>query len=341
MDQLPLLPLNKRTVGLSNILDSELTWRTPCEGPYGKVIGAAVMDGELLIKIVQRIKTVAGIEAFLVLPVAALHFSVVPWCVGTDELVVYTELCSGSLKQGGQVTFAVGETISELKSVVRLDALHPDTPAGIPLEQPLQKVSRRVGALLGIGGQEAQAGEFIYGSVLEQAQLRVCNTPAGYDFHIHLDPLAWIGHLLVGLGFVRLFLLCRWKHPQLPHHPEQALRTACITPQPQPMPQFHHAKAGISAAQIPDEFEFCFCVLIWMAVGTPGLTGQRARRSVPAGLPEVDVRPALVVLPAGTAHAVFLRILHQGLPICHVLCYTLAHEGYSPLSFSCCSQLQL
>ena len=117
---------------------------TPCEGPHGKVIGAAVMDGELLIKIVQRIKTVAGIEAFLVLPVAALHFSVVPWCVGTDELVVYTELCSGSLKQGGQVTFAVGETISELKSVVRLDALHPDTPAGIPLEQPLQKVGRRV-----------------------------------------------------------------------------------------------------------------------------------------------------------------------------------------------------
>ena len=42
-----------------------------------EVIGAAVMDGELLIKIVQRIKTVAGIEAFLVLPVAALHLAVV------------------------------------------------------------------------------------------------------------------------------------------------------------------------------------------------------------------------------------------------------------------------
>ena len=292
-------------VGLSNILDSELTWRTPCEGPHGKVIGAAVMDGELLIKIVQRIKTVAGIEAFLVLPVAALHLAVVAGRVGTDELVVYTELCSGSLKQGGQVMFAVGETIGELKSVVCLDTLHPDAPAGIPLEQPLQKVSRRVGALLGIGGQEAQAGEFIYGSVLEQAQLRVCNTPAGYDFHIHLDPLAWIGHLLVGLGLIRWFFLSCRKHPQLPHHPEQALRTACITPQPQPMPQFHHAKAGISAAQIPDKFEFCFCVLIWMAVGTPGLTGHRARRSVPAGLPEVDVRAALVVLPAGTAHAAY------------------------------------
>ena len=53
------------------------------------------MDGELLIKIVQRIKTVAGIEVFLVLPVAALYLAVVAGRVGTDELVVYTELCSG------------------------------------------------------------------------------------------------------------------------------------------------------------------------------------------------------------------------------------------------------
>ena len=49
------------------------------------------MDGELLIKIVQRIKTVAGIEVFLVLPVAALYLAVVAGRVGTDELVVYTE----------------------------------------------------------------------------------------------------------------------------------------------------------------------------------------------------------------------------------------------------------
>lgn len=40
---------------------------------------------------------------------------------------------------------------------------------------------------------------------------------------------------------------------------------------------------------------------------------------------------ALVVLPAGT---VFLRVLHQGLSVCHVLRYTLAHEGYDLLSSS-------
>ncbi len=35
------------------------------------------MDGKLLCKIVQRVKAVAGIESFLVFPVAALHLAVV------------------------------------------------------------------------------------------------------------------------------------------------------------------------------------------------------------------------------------------------------------------------
>lgn len=61
-------------------------------------------------------------------------------------------------------------------------------------------------------------------------------------------------------------------------------------------------------------------------------TEIKATATVPALLPEVDVRPALVVLPAGAADAVLLCVLHQGLPICHVLCYTLAHEEYGLLS---------
>ena len=40
-------------VGLSNILDSELIRREPAEGSHGQVVGAAVMDGELLGKVVE------------------------------------------------------------------------------------------------------------------------------------------------------------------------------------------------------------------------------------------------------------------------------------------------
>lgn len=299
------------------------------------------MDGELLCKIVQRIKVMAGIKAFLVLPVAAFHFSVVTGRIGADELVADAEPGSGSLKQSGQVALAVGKTVGKLKTVVGLDALHSDAPAGIPLDQLFEEVSRGTGGLFRVGRQEAQVGEFVDGSILEQPQFRVSNTPSGHDFHIRLDTLAWIGHLLVRLGSVCFFLLCHGKQSQFAHHPEQALRPAGIAPFPQPVPQFHQAKARIAAAHVPDQLQFCLCVLIWMAAGPPGLAGRRSHCSVPAGLPEVDVRPALIVFSAGPADAVFLRILHQGLPICHVLCYTLAHEGYGLLSFSCCSQLQL
>ena len=40
-------------VGLSNILDSELIRQEPAEGSHGQVVGAAVMDGKLLGKVVE------------------------------------------------------------------------------------------------------------------------------------------------------------------------------------------------------------------------------------------------------------------------------------------------
>ena len=50
------------------------------------------MDSELLCKVVQRIERMAGIEALLVLAVAALHFAVVPRRIRTDQLMPDTQL---------------------------------------------------------------------------------------------------------------------------------------------------------------------------------------------------------------------------------------------------------
>ena len=99
------------------------------------------MDSELLRKVVQRVKAVTGIKAFLVLSVAALYFAVVPRGVGANELVPNTELGSCLFKKGRQVTPAVGKPVGELKAIVGLDALSPDAPAGIPLEQLSEAVS--------------------------------------------------------------------------------------------------------------------------------------------------------------------------------------------------------
>ena len=72
---------------MSKILDRELVWRKPLERPHRKVVGAAVVDSELICKVVKRVKAVTGVEAFLVLPVAAFHLTVVSWCIWPDEFV--------------------------------------------------------------------------------------------------------------------------------------------------------------------------------------------------------------------------------------------------------------
>ena len=74
-------------VGLSNILDSELSGRHPAEGPHGGVVGSAVVDGKLLCEVIQGIEGVARVEAFLILTMAALHLAVVPRRVRTDQLM--------------------------------------------------------------------------------------------------------------------------------------------------------------------------------------------------------------------------------------------------------------
>ena len=74
-------------VGLSNILDSDLGGSHPAEGSHGQVVGAAVVDGKLLCKVIQGIERVARVEAFLILAVAALDLSVVARCVRTDQFM--------------------------------------------------------------------------------------------------------------------------------------------------------------------------------------------------------------------------------------------------------------
>ena len=71
---------------MSNKLDNELTGRKPIQRPHGEVVSAAVVDSELFGKIVQGVKGAAGVEALLILPVAALHLAVMTRCVRMDEL---------------------------------------------------------------------------------------------------------------------------------------------------------------------------------------------------------------------------------------------------------------
>ena len=70
------------------------------------------MDSELVCEVVKGEEAMAGVKALLVLPVAALYLAVVARCVGTDKLVADTQLSGSGFKEGGQITSAVGKTVT-------------------------------------------------------------------------------------------------------------------------------------------------------------------------------------------------------------------------------------
>ena len=194
------------------------------------------MDGKLLFEVRKGIKAVAGIETLLVLTVAALYFAIVPWGVGPDKLMADAELLRGRLEQGGQIPFAVGKAVGELKAIVCLYTLHPDAPACIPLHQLFQEISGGIGRLFLVCSEEAQTGKLVNCSVLKQTQFRVCDTALRNNFYIHLNSLTGIGHLLIGLGRIGFLRFSGGKQSQPPHDPEQTFRTAGIAPLSQTVP---------------------------------------------------------------------------------------------------------
>ena len=123
------------------------------------------MDGKLLLKVRQRKERVKRIKEFLVFPMAALHFAIMPGRVRANELMADAQVGSGFLKKGLDVPFAVGKTISKFKTVISLDTFHMDTLAGIPLHQPFQEISGGIGGLLRISRQETKPGELVNGGI--------------------------------------------------------------------------------------------------------------------------------------------------------------------------------
>mgnify|MGYP004542656967 CR=1 FL=1 len=58
-----------------------------------------MMNGELLYKVIQRVKVVARIETFLLLTVAVFDFAIVPQRIRANEFMSNTQFGSRLFKQ--------------------------------------------------------------------------------------------------------------------------------------------------------------------------------------------------------------------------------------------------
>ena len=80
-------------------MNSEHRRRKPVKRSHREAVGAAIVNSELLGKVVQRIETVAGVKAFLILTMTALNLAVVSRGVRANELMSNAQLGGSSLKQ--------------------------------------------------------------------------------------------------------------------------------------------------------------------------------------------------------------------------------------------------
>ena len=56
------------------------------------MIVSAFSNSKLLFEVLEREETMGGIEFLIVLAMASLYFSIVPWCVGLNQLVTNIKL---------------------------------------------------------------------------------------------------------------------------------------------------------------------------------------------------------------------------------------------------------
>lgn len=153
--------LRSPPVGLSNILDRELSWGEPVKWSHGQVVRATTVDSKLLCKVLERIERAARVEPFLILTVAALHLAVVPRRARANEFMPDAQFSSRPLKQCRHIALATRKTVGKLGTVVRLDTFHLYASAGVPCSQLPQEVRRGISGLLRIGRQKAQTCELV------------------------------------------------------------------------------------------------------------------------------------------------------------------------------------
>ena len=60
----------------------------PVERPHGEVVILPLSDSQLFLKILKGIESMGGIKTFIILAVAAFHFSVMAWCKGSNQFML-------------------------------------------------------------------------------------------------------------------------------------------------------------------------------------------------------------------------------------------------------------
>lgn len=274
------------------------------------VIIPAVIHLQLLCEILKGVKTVSGVEPFVVLPVAALHFAVMPRRVRADELMGDAVPLQMLLEQRGLIPVS-RETVRELRPVICLDTL--DT-AGECLYQVFEEPGGGISALLSKGFHKAPAGIFIDRGILIE-MLPFCSvhkTYGGYKLNIHLDTLSGIEHLFIRLGDV-LGVGRLDGHESLPFEDtvKSGDRTG-VAALHELYPKDDETGMRVAPAQVRDEAEFISGMLARVAQRPSGAFPEGLDGAVKAAFPAVDILSVGLIFDSRLGDTIFFSVSDEG-----------------------------
>ena len=230
----------------------------------------------------------SGIEPLVVLPVAALHLSVMPGRIGADQFMPYPVFLQMFLKKGWFIPMG-SEAVGELRSIVGLDTFNR---AGKCLYKVFHKLRGRIGAVFLKGFYKAPSGILIDGCVLKELfskNLTVFQAGGGNKFDIHLDALSRMIHLLIRLGDVFGVGRMNSHNALLFEEAVKAGNGSGIPSLSKLNPENHKTRMGIAPSHMEDEVDFFRSMLVRMMMGTPGAVAKGFQRAVIAAFPAVNI----------------------------------------------------
>ena len=209
----------------------------------------------------------SGIKPLIVFPMAAFHFSVMSGRIWPDQLVTDAMAFQMYLKEGGLV-FVSSKAVGKLWPIVRLDAFNGK---GERFHQVFHEHGGGISAVFLKGLHKPPPGVLVNGGVLEKMladNLTVDEAGRGDKFHINLDTLSRVIHLLIGLWDI--FRVGRMdSHNALPaEEPVKASNGAGVAALREFDPENDKSGMRVAPAHVRDEFDLIWSMLIRVVMGS-------------------------------------------------------------------------
>ena len=205
-----------------------------------------------------------------------------------------------------------GKTVGKFSAVIRLDALNG---AGEGFHKMFHKQGGGIGVMFLKGFHKAPPGILIHGSILEETlpnHLTVYQAGGRDKFHIYLDTLAGVAHLLVG---PRDILGVRGMGSHDAPFFEETVQPgdgAGVATLHELDPENNEASMGVAPAHIGNGPDFFRGMLVRVVVWPPGTVTQGFNGAVITAFPAVDILPVSLVLDSGFGNPIFVSILNKG-----------------------------